>query len=573
MCTLVSRGHTGPPATIAFPTAAPMTHTPFRLAVAPLESRDVPSTVALGDGWADPANLTISFAPDGTPIGQPPAGVVDVQTTTAALTGTLGLSGLSSLLSPVTGAVDGLSGSLTSGPNSKSNNNMAFGGLANWQREILRAFQTWAAATNLNVGLVFDTGATFGSSGSFQGDSRFGDIRIGGTALDRSVLGNAVEVSPGNGTWAGDVLFNTAQAFSTNGLGWGGYDLYTVALHEAGHVFGLDHSTDPGSAMSESYQGVRSGLSGGDLATVRSYYGGARQADGFDRAGSNDTLATATALGARGNFTLSGDRTTNGDTDWYSFTASAAGTLTVKLKTSGVSLFTGRLSVVDASGKTIGSAVATDPTRGDLTITLSTVAGGKYFLKVDSTAADAFGIGRYQLSVSGLGGDMVNVAAPSSGTVSTAPPADQPVLASGTLTRSASQSQTTYTMTTSGLFSLSADSTSNVSGASLIVEVFDANGNKVLSFSQTGTGSGSGSAYLQAGTYAIRTTAVFPLLSWGGKVDFTLRGGVESDPMGTAKPGTTTSPYPSSGSSGTSAPPGSGSTTTNSNTSTAPYSY
>lgn len=548
--------------------------TPRRtLAVHQLESRDVPA-VALGSGWADPTNLTISFAPDGTLIGQPPAGAVDVQTTTATLTGTLGLGGLNSLLSPLTGTVDGLTGSLTSGPNSRSNTSMAFGGLAGWQREILRAFQTWAAATNLNVGLSGDSGATFGTSGAFQGDSRFGDIRIGGTQLDPSALGNAVEVSPSNGTWAGDVLFNTAVAFSTNGTGWGGYDLYTVALHEAGHVFGLAHSTDAGSVMSESYQGVRIGLSASDLATVRSYYGGVRQADPFDLAGSNDTQATASVISAGGNFTLTGDRTTSTDTDWYTFNVSATGPLTVKLKTSGLSLFTGRLSVVDASGRVVGSAVATDPTRGDLTVTLTPAAAGKYFLKVDSAATDAFGIGRYQLSVSGLGGTTVSVAPPTFNTAGTTatPTADQPVLASGTLTKSASQSQTTYTMATSGLFSLSADATSNVSGASLIVEVYDANGNKVLSFSQSVNGStGSGSAYLQAGKYTIRTTAVIPLLAFGGKVDYTLRGGVDTDPMGTTKPGTTSNPTPqptSSSSGGTTT-----TTSSSSSTSTSPYSY
>jgi hypothetical protein len=81
-----------------------------------LEARDVPSTVALGDGWTDPANLTLSFAPDGTLIGSPPPNAVEVQTVSTTALGTLGLGGLNSLLRPVTGAVDGLAGGLTSGP-------------------------------------------------------------------------------------------------------------------------------------------------------------------------------------------------------------------------------------------------------------------------------------------------------------------------------------------------------------------------------------------------------------------------------------------------------------------------
>jgi hypothetical protein len=545
-----------------------------RLAVRPLEPRDVPSTVALGDGWSDAANLTLSFAPDGTLIGEPPAGIVDVNTTAAALTGTLGLGGLNSLLSPLTGSLNGLTGSLTSGPDSRSNTHMAFGQLTGWQREVLRAFQTWAVATNLNIGLAADAGSTFGSAGAFQGDSRFGDIRIGGTQLDRSALANAMIVSPSNGTWSGDVLFNTAIGWSTSG-GWDKYDLFTVALHEAGHVFGLEHSDDPLSVMSESYWGARSGLSASDLATVRSYYGGARRADAFDLAGANDTQAAASLVTVGGNFTLTGDRTTSSDTDWYAFNVSAAGTLTVKLKTSGISLFTGRLSVLDAAGRVVGTATATDPTRGDLTINLTTAAAGRYFLKVDSAAADAFGIGRYQLSVSGLGGEPVNVAPPTFDSTAT-PTYQSSVLASGTLSKSASRSETTYTMSTSGLFRLSADATSTVSGASLIVEVFDASGNKVLSFSQSANGgSGAGSAYLQAGTYTVRTTAVLPLLSWGGKVNYTLYAGVESDPMGTTRPGTTTSPYPTtgSGSTPTSTTTSTTSQPTSSSTTTRPYSY
>lgn len=538
------------------------------LAVRQLESRDVPSTVALGDGWTDASNLTISFAPDGTLIGQPPAGAVE--TTTAVLTGTLGLGGLTSLLSPLTGSVDGLTGSLTSGPDSRSNTHMAFGQLSGWQREILRAFQTWVTATNLNIGLAADAGAAFGSAGAFQSDARFGDIRIGGTQLDPSALANAMIVSPGNGTWSGDVLFNTTTGWTTTG-GWGKYDLFTVAMHEAGHVFGLAHSDDPLSVMSENYWVARSGLSASDLATVQSYYGGARRPDAFDHAASNNTQATATGITVGGNFTLTGDRTTGSDTDWYTFTASP-GALTVKLKTSGLSLFTGRLSVVDAAGRVVGSAAATDPTRGDLTITLTNAAAGRYFLKVDSAATDAFGIGRYQLSVSGQGGEPVTIAAPSFGS-STPTTTQQEVLASGTLTKSASRSETTYTMSTSGLFKLSANASANVSGANLIVDMFDASGNKVLSFTQSANGTGSGSAYLLAGRYTLRVTAVFPLLSWNGKVDYTLSGDVESDPMGTTKPGTTTSPYPSTGSGSGSTSGGTTTTTTTSSTTTSPYTY
>src|SRR6478672_11866611 len=48
-----------------------------------------------------------------------------------------------------------------------------------WQREILRAFQTWAVEADINVGVVADRGLPFGTLGFKEGDPRFGDIRLG----------------------------------------------------------------------------------------------------------------------------------------------------------------------------------------------------------------------------------------------------------------------------------------------------------------------------------------------------------------------------------------------------------
>src|SRR5262249_54255707 len=129
---------------------------------------------------------------------------------------------------------------------------------AAWQREALRAFQTWAIQANINIGLVADGGQPGGSPGQPQGDPRFGDIRLGAYAMlpgdPATARGDLPIPSPSDepaGTWSGDVKLNTTYNFGIGGAGT--YDLYTVLLHEAAPPLGLDHSADPASAVYEGY--------------------------------------------------------------------------------------------------------------------------------------------------------------------------------------------------------------------------------------------------------------------------------------------------------------------------------
>src|ERR1700679_415446 len=114
-----------------------------------LEVRMLRAAVSLP--WMDPEHLTLSFAPDGTMIDGAP----------------------SQLFQDL---------------------NAQFPSTSAWQDVIVSAFQTWAAQTNLSIGLVAAQGQPFGVAGLTQGDPRFGDIRIGARPLSPEVM--SVTVPP-----------------------------------------------------------------------------------------------------------------------------------------------------------------------------------------------------------------------------------------------------------------------------------------------------------------------------------------------------------------------------------------
>ena len=69
---------------------------------------------------------------------------------------------------------------------------------------------------------------------------------------------------------AGDMHFDDSESW---GVGTG-IDLFSVALHEAGHALGLAHSTDPSAVMYPYYR-QQTGLTSDDIAAIQSLYGAA----------------------------------------------------------------------------------------------------------------------------------------------------------------------------------------------------------------------------------------------------------------------------------------------------------
>lgn len=342
-----------------------------KLHVEPLEAREVPAV--FGNPWPNAGSLTMSFAPDWTVV----AGYSQ---------DALGWGQPSRLFSEMSGA----------------------GTTAQWQTEILRAFQTWAVNTNINIGLVPDGGSPFGPMSAAPGAGSSGQIRVGAFLVSSEVIAVNQAFSPLSGAWGGDLLFNTAQNYSI-GAQSGKFDIFTVALNEAGNIFGLADSNDPTSALYGHYIGAKTGLIASDVAAVQALYG-SRAPDAFevdedDELGDTyfldpfaaPTDATKTMVAATG-----ADLTTLADVDHYKFKVPDGNTsLTVRLETVGKSLLKAKISVYNDQGVVVGTATSAGPqAMQDIVLTVNGVTAGKdYTVRVEKAGNDVFGIGKYDLKV------------------------------------------------------------------------------------------------------------------------------------------------------------------------------
>jgi hypothetical protein len=321
----------------------------FRPGLEQLEDRVVPYALS-GFTWAN-TNVSVSFMPDGTLISS---------------------SNPSNLFSVYNAAYP----------------------QATWQREVARALQSWADVCNLNFHFVADDGSPQGTAGLAQGDSRFGDIRIGGYNMGSGILG--IGWNPNSTTTGGDVELNTSSAFVIGSMP----DLASIVMHEVGHGIGFNHSLVDPAVMEGGLWGTYPGPYADDIAGVQAMYG-ARKPDVYDVASPNNTLATATPLTLTyGGVTLQADITTMADVDYYKVTAPAGtdGTLTVSVDARNLSLFDPKVSVYDSSGTLLGTASAS--TYGDVATVKLTglVAGQTYYFQAAGATTDVFGMGAYKLT-------------------------------------------------------------------------------------------------------------------------------------------------------------------------------
>jgi hypothetical protein len=321
-----------------------------------LEDRTCPAV--FGVPWSYPAYLTLSFAPDGTQIGGQ----------TSTLFSTLGAQ------QPA----------------------------AAWQADVVRAVQTWAVKTNLNIGIVPDNGQPFGASGSGGQVPGFGDIRIGAAKLSSNVPAVSIPHDPFlSGTWSGDIVLNSAIDFTRPQT-----DLYDVLLHELGHVFGLGPSTDPVSVLYQKATWVTPQLAASDVAAIEALYGAPTLGPGYHRtfqtaapirypADDGSPFTGATPLLALGQLTIAGPNT------FFSVqTTTFSGPMTFRLQTAGISVLAPALTVYDANGNVLGQAQSTNLLGDTVSVHLSNAtANTTYYLGVQAATTGLFAVGRFGVAV------------------------------------------------------------------------------------------------------------------------------------------------------------------------------
>jgi hypothetical protein len=152
--------------------------------------------------------------------------------------------------------------------------------------EITRALAEWARYGNLNFSAAGQAAAirsldilfarlAHGDGYPFDGP---------GGILAHTFYPPPLNVEP----VAGDIHFDADENWHAGAT----VDLFTVALHEAGHALGLAHSDRPGDVMYPYYR-VTAGLAAGDIAAIQALYG----ASGGTGGGTGSGTGTGTGGG------------------------------------------------------------------------------------------------------------------------------------------------------------------------------------------------------------------------------------------------------------------------------------
>jgi len=132
--------------------------------------------------------------------------------------------------------------------------------------EIARAFAVWTRYANITIAPSSQAGLGRSIDILFARYAHGDGYPFNGPG---GVLAHTFYPVPSNREpLAGDMHLNADERWSVGGT----VDLFSVALHEAGHALGLGHSDDPSSVMYPYYR-LQTGLTADDIAGIQSLYG------------------------------------------------------------------------------------------------------------------------------------------------------------------------------------------------------------------------------------------------------------------------------------------------------------
>lgn len=269
------------------------------------------------------------------------------------------------------------------------------------QETILSAFQSWTQHSAINVGLVSDSNDEFGIGGASQGDLRFGDVRVGAVPMAGDVYAVAVpSVDFVSGTWSGDLLFNSNVTFSDVD------QFYAVALHEIGHILGLDHTDDVTSVMHPT--ALNTIFNADDIATLKLLHGERILLDPNDEADENNNtpdeaeeIENEDDINGIVPLVAFGDIENNADIDYFRFRpedGQHGKQVTFRLISNTISLLQPKLTITDENGNFYGEETSDSTQGSDLSITVSSVVKDRrYFVRIESVGAPANQFGSYAL--------------------------------------------------------------------------------------------------------------------------------------------------------------------------------